>query len=53
MVFVAIEILLGSSGFGWLNGAVSADGLEIVTTATLGLVLYSDAGGAAGAGGAA
>ncbi len=43
MVFVAVGILAGSSGLGWLNGAVSADGLEAITTATLVLVLYSDA----------
>jgi NhaP-type Na+/H+ or K+/H+ antiporter len=43
MVFVAVGVLIGSSGLGWLNGAVSADGLETVTTATLVLVLYSDA----------
>ncbi len=43
MVFVAVGALIGSSGLGWLNGAVSADGLEAVTTATLVLVLYSDA----------
>ena len=43
MIFVAIGVLLGSSGLGWLDGAVSANGLEMVTTATLVLVLYSDA----------
>lgn len=43
MVFVAIGLLIGSPGLGWLTGAVSPEGLEIVTTATLVLVLFSDA----------
>jgi len=43
MVFVAIGMVIGSSGLGWIGGSVSADGLEFVTTATLVLVLFADA----------
>jgi len=43
MVFVAIGMVIGSSGLGWIGSSVSAEGLEFVTTATLVLVLFSDA----------
>jgi NhaP-type Na+/H+ or K+/H+ antiporter len=43
LIFAAMGALLGKSGLGVLGGAVTPDGLELVTTATLVLVLYSDA----------
>jgi len=43
MVFVAIGMVIGSSGLGWIGSSVSAGGLEFVTTATLVLVLFADA----------
>lgn len=43
MVFVAVGLAVGGSGLGWIDAEVSLDAVQALTTATLTLVLFTDA----------
>ncbi len=43
MVFVGVGLAVGGSGLGWIEGQFSVGAVQALTTATLTLVLFTDA----------
>ena len=43
MVFVGVGLAVGDSGIGWIDLEISVEAVQVLTTATLTLVLFTDA----------